>query len=136
LKSSNVVFYFAFKLVLIRWSLMSFFFRLNGDQAHWIYAWIFDALHAFDIICNADNVQTWPTSIMWQGKSTNRFSLSKGRRFDSNESAIDLIIGPWFEIMTSMDANLRIGRWLETGCRSESIIYIYIYIYICINKVS
>ena len=125
-KSSNVVFYFAFKLVFIRGSLMSFFFRLNGDQAHWIYAWNFDALHSFDIICNADDVQTWPTSIMWQGKSTNRSSLSKGRPFDSNESTIVLRIGPWFEIMTSMDANLRIGRWLETECRSQSMIYIYI----------
>ena len=33
-------------------------------------------------------------------------------------------IGPWFEIMTSVDADLRSGRRLETGRRSESIIYI------------
>ena len=30
----------------------------------------------------------------------------------------------------SVDADLRSGRQLETGRRSESIIYIYIYIYI------
>ena len=35
-------------------------------------------------------------------------------------------IGPWFEIMTSVDADLRSGRRLEIGRRSESIIYIYI----------
>jgi hypothetical protein len=28
--------------------------------------------------------------------------------------------------MTSVDADLRSGRRLKTGCRSESIIYIYI----------
>jgi hypothetical protein len=32
-------------------------------------------------------------------------------------------IGPLFEIMMSMDADLRSGRRLETGRRSESIIY-------------
>ena len=35
-------------------------------------------------------------------------------------------IGPWFEIMTSVDTDLRSGRWLETGRWSESIIYIRI----------
>jgi hypothetical protein len=29
-------------------------------------------------------------------------------------------IGPWYEIMTSVDANLRSGCWLETGRWSES----------------
>ena len=38
------------------------------------------------------DVQTWPTYIMWQGNSTYRSSHWKGRRFDSNISAIDLII--------------------------------------------
>ena len=37
-------------------------------------------------------------------------------------------IGPWFEIMTLVDADLRSGRRLETGRRSESIIYIYSFI--------
>jgi hypothetical protein len=32
-------------------------------------------------------------------------------------------IGPWFEIKTSVDADLRSGRRLETGRRSEYIIY-------------
>jgi hypothetical protein len=32
-------------------------------------------------------------------------------------------IGPWFEKMTSVDADLRSGRRLETGRRSESIIF-------------
>jgi hypothetical protein len=45
-------------------------------------------------------------------------------------------IGPWFEIMTSVDADLRSGRRLETGRQSESIIYIWpygswIYNYLC-----
>ena len=31
-------------------------------------------------------------------------------------------IGPWFEIMMSVDADLRSGRRFEPGCRSESII--------------
>jgi hypothetical protein len=35
-------------------------------------------------------------------------------------------IGPWFEIMMSVDADLRSGRRLETGRRSESIIYIIV----------
>jgi hypothetical protein len=39
-------------------------------------------------------------------------------------------IGPWFEIMTSVDVDLRSGHRLETGRRSESIIYIYIYTYL------
>jgi hypothetical protein len=34
-------------------------------------------------------------------------------------------IGPWFEIMTSVDADLKSGRRFQTGRRSESIIYIY-----------
>ena len=34
-------------------------------------------------------------------------------------------IGPWFEIMTSLDADLRSGRRLEARRRSESFIYIY-----------
>jgi hypothetical protein len=34
-------------------------------------------------------------------------------------------IGPWFEKMTSVDADLRSGRRLETGRRSESIIFIH-----------
>ena len=34
-------------------------------------------------------------------------------------------IGPWFEIMTSLDADLRSGCRLEAGRRSESFIYIY-----------
>ena len=38
-------------------------------------------------------------------------------------------IGPWFEIMTSVDADLRSERRLETGRRSESIIYIQEYIF-------
>jgi hypothetical protein len=37
---------------------------------HLIYAWNFDILLSFDIICNADDVQTEPTSFMLQGKST------------------------------------------------------------------
>ena len=50
----------------------------------------------------------------------------KGRQFDSKKSTIDLRIwkGPWFEIMTSVDANLRSGCRLETGSRSKSIRYI------------
>ena len=42
----------------------------------------------------------------------------KGRRFEN-------ILKQWFEIMTltSVDADLRTGRRLETGRRSESIIY-------------
>jgi len=32
--------------------------------------------------------------------------------------------------MTSVDADVRSGHRLETGSRSESIIYMYIYIYI------
>ena len=40
-------------------------------------------------------------------------------------------IGPWFEIMMSVDADLRSGHRLETGRRSESIIYIYIHIFSC-----
>jgi hypothetical protein len=35
--------------------------------------------------------------------------------------------------MTSVDADLRNGRRLETGRRSESIIQMYIYIYIYIR---
>ena len=63
---------------------------------------------------------------MWQGNSTYISSHWKGRRFDSNKSTIDLRIskGPWFEIMTYVDADLRSGRRLETGRRSESIRYI------------
>jgi hypothetical protein len=38
---------------------MSFFFcRRNVGQEHLIYAWNFDMLHSFDIICNTDDVQT------------------------------------------------------------------------------
>jgi hypothetical protein len=32
-------------------------------------------------------------------------------------------IGQWFEIMMSVDADLRSGRRLEAGRRSESIMY-------------
>ena len=39
-------------------------------------------------------------------------------------------IGPWFEIMTSVNADLRSGRRLETGHRSESIIYILFILFI------
>ena len=35
-------------------------------------------------------------------------------------------IGPWFEIMTSLDADLRSGRRLEAGHRSDSFIYLQI----------
>jgi len=93
--------------------------RRNTGQAHWIYAWNFDILHSFDTMCNAD-VQTWPTSIMWQDKSTYISSLWKGHRFNSNKSALDLRIwkgwwfennlkGPWFEIMTSVDVDLSLS---------------------------
>jgi hypothetical protein len=61
-------------------------------QAHQIYFCNFDVLHSFDIIWNADDVQSWPTSIMWQGKSRYRSSLWKGCWFDRNKSAIDLRI--------------------------------------------
>jgi hypothetical protein len=37
-------------------------------------------------------LQTWPTSIIWQDKSTYSSLFWKGRRFDSNKSAIDLRI--------------------------------------------
>jgi hypothetical protein len=44
-------------------------------------------------------------------------------------------IGPWFEIMTSVDADLRSGRRLETGRRSESITYTGIFnvVLLCLN---
>ena len=71
------------------WLTDKLFCRRNGDQVHWIYAWNFELLRLFTIICNADDVQT---SIMWQGTSTYRSSLWKGRRYDSNKSAIDLRI--------------------------------------------
>ena len=74
----------------------------------------------------ADEIQTWPTSITWQGNSIYISSHWTERRFDSNKSTIDLIIwkGPWLAIMTSVDADLRSGRRWETGRRSESIRYI------------
>ena len=74
----------------------------------------------------ADDVQTWPTSITWQGNSICISSHWTERRFDSNKSTIDLIIwkAPWLEITTSVDADLRSGRRWETGRRSESIRYI------------
>jgi hypothetical protein len=74
----------------------------------------------------ADDIQTWPTSITWPGNSTYISSHWKERRFDSHKLTIDLIIwkGPWFEIMTSVDADLRSGHRLETGRRSESMRYI------------
>ena len=47
--------------------------RRNAGQEHWIYAWNFYVLHSFDIIrSDADDVQTGPTSIMWQSNSTYR----------------------------------------------------------------
>jgi hypothetical protein len=74
-----------------------------------MYAWNFDALHSFNIICNADDVQTWPTSIMWQGRSTYRSSLWKRRRFNSNKSAIFMRIwkGCRFENTLKSDRDLR-----------------------------
>ena len=68
--------------------------------------------HSFNIICNADYVQTWPTSIMWQSKSTYRSSLWKGLRFDSNKLAIDLRIweGCRFENTLKSDHDLRSWR--------------------------
>ena len=83
-----------------------FFCRRNAGQAHLIYAGNFDVLHSFDIICNADNVQTWPTSIMWQGTSTS--DLSSEKDFDLI-SAIDLRIwkGRRFENTLKSDRNLR-----------------------------
>ena len=74
----------------------------------------------------ADDVQTWPTSITWQGNSICISSHWTERRFDSNKSTIDLIIwkAPWLAIMTSVDADLSSGRRWKTGRRSESIRYI------------
>ena len=83
-----------------------FFCRRNAGQAHWIYARNFDVLHSFDITYNADNVETWPTSIMWQGTSTS--DLSSEKDFDLI-SAIDLRIwkGRRFENTLKSDRNLR-----------------------------
>ena len=73
-------------------------------------------------------------------KNTNRSLLWKGRRFDSNKSAI--VIGLWsskgrqFENtiksdrhLTSVDFDLRSRRRLETGRRSGSIIYTHTQIF-------
>jgi hypothetical protein len=57
----------------------------------------------------SDVEQTWPTSIIWQDKSTYNSSPWKGHRLDSNKSAIDLRI--WkrrrFEITFKSDRDLR-----------------------------
>jgi hypothetical protein len=54
---------FCFQTCLNKRVADELFCRRNVGQAHWIYAWKFDILHSFDIICNTD-VQTWPTSII------------------------------------------------------------------------
>jgi hypothetical protein len=46
-------------------------------------------------------------------KSAIDLRICKGHRFENTSTSI----GPWFEIMTSVDADLRSGRW------SGSIIY-------------
>ena len=106
----NVQLNFAFKLLFNKMIANELFCRWKVGQAHWIYDWNFDILHSFEIICNAD-IQTWPTSIMWQGKScrTYRSSLWKRRRFHSNKSVIDLRIwkGRRFENILKSDRNLR-----------------------------
>ena len=119
---------------------MDFICRRNAGHVHWIYVWNFDVLHSFDVICNADDVQTWPTFIMWQGKSTHRSSFWKGRWFDSNKSAIDLRI--WkeclfentlksdhdlFEIMTSVDVDYRLDVDLSLSYIKRLLIKLSIY---------
>jgi len=104
---------FCFQTCLNKRVTNELFCRRNEGQAHWSYAWNFDVLHSFDIICNADDVQSWPTSIMWQGKSTYRSSLWKGHRFD--KSAIDLRIwkGHRFRNTLKSDCDLRSWRqWM------------------------
>ena len=118
---------FCFQICFFKRDAAELFWRRNACQSHWMYAWNFDVLHSFEITCNANDVQTWPTSIMWQGKSAYKSLLWKWRRIDSYESVIDLKIGkggPWFDIMTSVDADLMSGRRFERGRWSESLICI------------
>ena len=56
-------------------------------------------------------------------------SLWKGRWFEGSKLAIDVRI-----LMTWVDANLRSGHRLETGRRSESIIYIIFRVWILLRR--
>jgi len=75
----------------------------------------------------SDNVQTWPTSIIWQDKSTYSSSLWKGRRFDSNKSAIDLRIGKDADLRIPLNRTVNWDNGIS-GCRSEICIVV---IFLC-----
>jgi hypothetical protein len=58
------------------------------------------------------------------------WSCKRAYRYESLERTPIWVypkIGPWFAIMTSVDADLKSERRLETGRRSESMLYIVVF---------
>ena len=82
----------------------------------------------FDIWHNIDDIKQWENAKKKINKKKttkkNNKTKSKKKKHQQNLERTPIWeyheIGPWLEIMTSVDADLRSERRLETGRRSES----------------